>query len=93
MFGLIKNLLKMLTSKNFLIVLAIAAIAGGAFLYYKKSMGMSQDVDSEKSVEQEIAETVIAMTPQDVEEETKDLGQAPQPMPSSPDSTENFASV
>ena len=98
MFAMLKNMLsklvKMITNKKVLVVLALLAVATGAFLYFKsqKAVIAQSDVDQE-SVEQEIAEAVIAMTPESVEQETQDLGQSVQPMPAAPDSTENFAVV
>ena len=91
MFGMLKKSLKMLTNKKVLVVLALLSVVVGVFLYMKsqKAIVAQSDVDDE-SVEQQIMETVLAMTPESVEEETKDLGQAVQAMPSAPDSTENF---
>ena len=91
MFGMIKKLLKMLTSKKVLVVLAIAAVAGGVFLYMKsqKAVLIQSDVDQESSVEQQIVESVMTMTPESLEAETQDLSQAPMPMPAVPESTES----
>ena len=90
MFGMIKNLLKMLTNKKVLVVLAIAAVAGGVFLYMKSQKAVTvQDVDQESSIEQQIVESVMTMTPESLEAETQDLSQAPMPMPAVPESTES----
>ena len=94
MFGMIKKLLKMLTSKKVLVVLAVAAVAGGAFLYWKSQQAVASqsDVDQESSIEQEIVESVMSMTPESLELETQDLGQAPQPIPAVPATTETSES-
>lgn len=85
MFGILKKLLKMLTNKKVLVILAVAAVACGSYLYMQSRKAVVVQVD------QESEESVIAMTPETVEEETRDLGQAAQVMPAAPDTTENFA--
>ena len=94
MFSMIKNLLKMLTSKKVLVVLAIIAVTGGAYLYWKsqKAVVVQSDVDQESSVEQEIVESVMSLTPETIELETQDLGQAPMPIPAVPATTETTES-
>ena len=88
------KLLKMITNKKVLVVLAIAAVCGGVFLYMKsqKAIMVQSDVDQE-SVEQEMPEAILAMTQETVEQETQDLGQAPMPMPAVAETTENFEVV
>ena len=94
MLGMLKKLLKMLTSKKVLIVATLAAIACGAYFYYKNNMSMKQDVDSEPTTEEEqIAKAVMDLSPEKISEETEDLSQSPQPVPAAPDTVENFASI
>lgn len=94
MFSMLKKLLKMLTSKKLLIVLALVAICCGGYFCYKNYMSMKQDVDSEPTTEEEqIAKAVMDLTPAIVSEETEDLSQSPQPVPAAPDTTENFSMI
>ena len=78
---MLKNLLKMLTSKKVLVVLAILAVIGGGFLFMKskKALEIQSDVDEEVAVSDMIESNMRATI--DVEDETKELSQAPQPMP------------
>ena len=89
MMNLLEKLLKMITNQKVLVVLAIVAVCGGIFLYMKsrKAIVVQSDVD------QEITESAITITPETIEEETKDLGQSPMPMPAVEETTENFEVV
>lgn len=86
MFSTLKNMLskmmKMITNKKVLVVLALLAVAGGAFLYMKsrKALEDQSDVDEESAVADMIESNMRANLT--VESETEELSQAPQGMPS-----------
>ena len=81
MFGMLKNklskLIKMITNKKFLVVLAVLAVIGGGFLFMKsRKMDTDIDVAVADMVESNMRANI------NVESETKELSQAPQAMPS-----------
>lgn len=90
-----KQLKKLLTTRNVLIMVVVIVIIVGGGLYMKSSIKMGNDIDKEVVSE----ETVASMMPlsmeetEQVETETQELSQAPQPMPMVIDSQENFATV
>lgn len=90
-----KGLMKMITNKKFLIAIALIAIIAGGCMYYKnKIVSMAQDIDAQPKTqtEKEIEKAVMDLTPNAVSEETKDLSEAPQPMPGI-EQQENFAPI
>ena len=86
MFSMLKKMLsklvKIITNKKVLVVLALLAVGGGAFLYFKsqKAVAVQSDVDEEEIVSNIVESNMRANI--SVEEETSELSQAPQGMPS-----------
>jgi len=93
MFGIIKKLLKMLTSKKVLLVAALLAVVAGAYFYIQSQQAGKQQVDEEpKKATNDMEAIMNNLTPEIVKEETTDLGQAAQPEPEAADAVvENFA--
>jgi len=86
MFSMLKKMLskmmKIITSKKVLVVLAVLAVIGGGFLFMKskRALEMQSDVDEELIVANMVESNMRANI--NVEDETKELSQAPQAMPS-----------
>ncbi len=79
MFTMLKKMMKMITNKKVLVVLAVLAVIGGCFLFMKskKALETQSDVDEEIYIANMVDTNMRAM-----QDETKELSQAPQPMPS-----------
>ncbi len=83
MFAMFKNMLskmmKIITNKKVLVVLAVLAVIGGCFLFMKskKALEIQSDVDEEIYIANMVDANMKAM-----QNETKELSQSPQPMPS-----------
>ena len=86
MFSMLKKmlskLLKIITNKKVLVVLALLSVVGGVCLYMKsqKAVTVQSDVDQEAAVAGMVESNMRANL--SVESETEELSQAPQAMPS-----------
>ena len=79
---MLSKMMKIITNKKVLVVLAVLAVIGGCFLFMKskKALEMQSDVDEESIVANMVESNMRANI--NVEDETKELSQAPQAMPS-----------
>ena len=79
---MLSTLVKMITNKKVLVVLALLAVAAGAFLYFKSqnAVAVQSDVDEEVAVATMVESNMRANL--SVESETEELSQSPQAMPS-----------
>ena len=79
---MLSKMMKIITSKKVLVVLAVLAVIGGGFLFMKskRALEMQSDVDEELIVANMVESNMRANI--NVEDETKELSQAPQAMPS-----------